>query len=505
MLRRAFLYLRRKNKRSILLLLLLFVISFSLSVGICVWRSISTVTHEIQHTLGASINFKLSRSVTQDPSNGTVVTAEEGSTHSIYNGPKLNEEIVNQILDQVDGISDYNIDRAEFLYVDDVSLVSGLFESVKTLEEEGSFDQQISELYTQIVTAYGVEDTSLDSHFRTGAFELVEGRHLTHGDKQKALISDEVARLNDLKVGDTINLSCRAGEINVAPPLDIMGETKDVEIVGIFHVNGYQPTGKWVAELAITYNYIFADLTTVMTIGTSSQQEIFDTEEFEARFDNITLFVEDPSELDYVLEQLKHLDCIDTQYYDISIDDTMYKSTVDYLNSIRNLVVGGVAVIVAGCVVVLLIVFTMWVKSRKKEIAIYLSLGLNKASILGQLILEAALIAVIAGSLSFAASQKVPDAIGNQLLATTIAEAEPQAKEYTQEELHQAAMSGTMDELYHYESSDYVGPDNIDFSFRFTDLIVLLLLEFVIIIGAICKGGSFIFQLEPRQIMSELR
>ena len=146
----------------------------------------------------------------------------------------------------------------------------------------------------------------------------------------------------------------------------------------------------------------------------------------------------------------------------------------------------------------------MWVKSRKKEIAIYLSLGLSKASIIGQLILEAALIAVLAGVLSWS-SQKVPDFIGNQLLAVTVAEAEPQAKEYTREELHEAAMSGTMGELIRYESSDYAGPDHIEFTFRFVDFAILLFLELLIIIGAICKGGSFIFQLEPRQIMSELQ
>ena len=161
--------------------------------------------------------------------------------------------------------------------------------------------------------------------------------------------------------------------------------------------------------------------------------------------------------------------------------------------------------IVIGCTVILLIVFTMWVKSRKKEIAIYLSLGLSKASIIGQLILEAALIAVLAGVLSFGASQKVPDLIGNQLLAVTVAEAEPQAKEYTREELHEAAMSGTMGELIRYESSDYAGPNHIDFTFRFSDFVILLFLELLIIVGTICKGSSFIFQLEPRQIMGELR
>ena len=66
-------------------------------------------------------------------------------------------------------------------------------------------------------------------------------------------------------------------------------------------------------------------------------------------------------------------------------------------------------------------------------------------------------------------------------------------------------MSGTMGELIRYESSDYAGPNHIDFTFRFSDFVILLFLELLIIVGTICKGSSFIFQLEPRQIMGELR
>lgn len=228
------------------------VISLSIAIGLSVWNSLNAVTKEIEQTLGTSINFKLSETVSQDQSSGTAMTLEDGSTYSVYNGPKLNKDIVNQILNQVDGISDYNIENAEFVYVDNISLVPGLFKSVMTLEEEGSFDQQISKLHTQVVPAYGNEDTSLYNRFRTGTFELVEGRHITHGDKQKALISDEIAQLNNLKVGDKITLSCRAGQLNLEQPYDIMGNAETLEIVGIFHVNGYQPTGRWVAELDIT-------------------------------------------------------------------------------------------------------------------------------------------------------------------------------------------------------------------------------------------------------------
>ena len=73
------------------------------------------------------------------------------------------------------------------------------------------------------------------------------------------------------------------------------------------------------------------------------------------------------------------------------------------------------------------------------------------------------LAAALAGALAFGASQQVPEQIGSRMLASTIEKAQPQEREYTREEIHQAAMSGTMSELMAYESSEYVGPEQIDF------------------------------------------
>ena len=62
-----------------------------------------------------------------------------------------------------------------------------------------------------------------------------------------------------------------------------------------------------------------------------------------------------------------------------------------------------------------------------------------------------------------------------------------------------------MGELFTYDSGSYAGPDTIDFSFEFMQLLVLTGRELLIILAAICKGGSFIFQLQPWQILTPLR
>ena len=105
----------------------------------------------------------------------------------------------------------------------------------------------------------------------------------------------------------------------------------------------------------------------------------------EAQYDNVTFFVDDPAQLDTVMDELETLDGLNILDYEVAVDDTMYRTTVDPLLSIRNLVAVVVAAAAAGCFVVLCIVFTMWVRSRRREVAIYLSLGFRKGRSSGSL------------------------------------------------------------------------------------------------------------------------
>lgn len=515
MVKRSLLYLRRKYKRSILLFLLLFVISFFLSVGICVWRSIDSVTHEIQQTLGTSFVVRMHVSLTHHPANLEDVTEADGTTRKVYTGPKLDDNTIEQIM-QIDGITTYNADNylEAYPHLDDLQLVPGMWtedlQERQAHPEDYADDERITTDYvtmrSRATMIYGNSDTSLAAKFRTGAFELVEGRHIRPEDHHVVLLSDKLAELNDLEVGDTIRMTARDGGVFTPSALTVLGEPQQLTIVGFFHVNGYQPTGRYVSEDEMTYNWALCDLGTVKALRRANEQAQYGANyDQEPQYQNVTFFVDDPKHLDEIIDQVKHMDTIDVGSYQIAADDTMYKSTVDPLKSIRNIVAGVVGVIVVGCFIVLCVVFTMWVRSRRQEIAIYLSLGFSKAKILGQFVLEAAMVALAAFILTFATCQQVPDWIGNSMLASTIEAAQPQEKEYTREELHQAAISGTMSELMAYESSDYVGPEQIDFSFRLTDFLILLAIELLIIVAAICKGGSFLFQLQPRQILTTLR
>ena len=515
MLNRALLYLKRRKHRSLLLFLLLSSIALCLSVGLSVWGSISAVTSEVQNRLGTSFVLKSPARYPEDPAYYDTVTRWDGSAGKTYAGPKLDADLVDQIL-QIDGVCNaYNGEWTSWVCVEDLDLIPGAqqyyieyysarpgaIEEIDAYDPYGGWDSYEIGIYETRLCSHS--DTALYDKFRSGAFELIDGRHVTPSDRQKVLISDELAKRNDLQVGDHIKVTLRGTNLGIWEDVKKVFGEMELEIVGLFHVNGYQPTGDNVHEDLITYNWLLADEDTNRKLSAMWDRGAYQDYISDFGYENLTFFVNDPKQLEQVVEEVKRLDHAAMDVYELSLDDTMYKSTVEPLKSIRSVVTGLTLAIIAGCVIVLLIVFTMWVRSRRQEAAVYLSLGIGKAKILGQFMLEAVIVAAVALAVALPVSVPVSNAVGNHMLAASIEEAQPEGpKEYSQEELRQAAYAGRMSELFAYENSSYGGPERIDFSLGLKEILLLIALELLIIAAAVCKGGWFLVTLEPRKIMT---
>ena len=316
MVKRSLLYLRRKYKRSVLLLLLLFVISFSLAVGVTVWNSIGSVTKEVQDALGTSFTFRIPSYITNDASYYKEVNDSSGNAQKCYVGPKLDNETIQQIMQNIDGITGYNAEMDNYVCVEDADLIPGMH-SDNWKYDFGDPDTNARMSQRQYVTMiYGNSKTELYNEFRSGSFELIAGRHITPNDTYKTLISDELAEANGLEIGDILTLTARAGIAGLVPSTEIWGEPLSVEIVGIFHVNGYQPTGQWVAETDMSYNWLITDIETVNYFNEVYNKELYVGQAYEQRYRNVTFFVEDASQLDATIKAVQDLDVIDTSYPD---------------------------------------------------------------------------------------------------------------------------------------------------------------------------------------------
>ena len=127
--------------------------------------------------------------------------------------------------------------------------------------------------------------SELFNYFRTGAFTLLKGRHITSQDSHKIMISDQVAEINGLEVGDKLTLRMRAGA-----EADVVGEC-NVEIIGLFHVNGYQPINDLVYENQITYNWILADFVTFADLRSISDNHYYTDYKWPINYENITFLL----------------------------------------------------------------------------------------------------------------------------------------------------------------------------------------------------------------------
>ena len=109
----------------------------------------------------------------------------------------------------------------------------------------------------------------------------MEGRHIQAGEQYKALISEQLAEINNLEIGDIITVTYHDGGVISGKPLLAFGEPQNLEVVGTFHVNGYQPVGDYVYEDEITYNWVFTDTETVKNLQKAHDEALYG-EEYEA-------------------------------------------------------------------------------------------------------------------------------------------------------------------------------------------------------------------------------
>jgi putative ABC transport system permease protein len=82
-----------------------------------------------------------------------------------------------------------------------------------------------------------VRDSSLMDQFLNSEWKLLQGRHITSSDRNKILISKELADYNNLKVGDSLKLTHAKLGVNDNEYYDVIPEKTaftTVEIVGIY-------------------------------------------------------------------------------------------------------------------------------------------------------------------------------------------------------------------------------------------------------------------------------
>lgn len=370
-IKRAALYCFRQRLKTVILFLILTLIAVLILTGIAISDASVDATVDVQTAIGGKILLELDT----DGHMGSGQQNQWGTVYG-YNGDLITQEIVDAI-GKVDGVVDYNSEDTDAYYgagVDFKYLPASFGLSYTSYGEASAYTATLS--------------SEKCSKFQNGRYKLVDGRHITPKDKHVCLISEELANYNKLSVGDKIKMySLDADTIS------------EFEIIGIFDgTEGASGNALTVDE--IPANCGFIDCTTLFELFRDDLNG----------YQQLTIYVEDPVNVQNVYDRISALPELKDKTLKLSIDTDEYDLVSTPLESLSKLVNIMMIIISIVSVIILTLLLTIWIRGRKKEIGILLSIGKSKLNIILQIYTETFIVAII----SFLASIPFSNLIAEQ-------------------------------------------------------------------------------------------
>ena len=351
MLRNSLLYIKRKKKKSIIVLFILTAILISLYTCLSINKFSNNVESIIYRAANSSFILKSKNS------------------QELFDTKEV-EGIKN-----LDRITDYNLEYETLAQLKGDDVFGG--------EQKVEISNLNSE-YENLLKIYGVRDSSLSSDFTSEVFKIVEGRHIGKYDKNKIIVHEELAKQNQYKLGDKVSIK----QIKQYDPNDEdinsnIGLENEYEIVGIF-------SGKKQEN----YTGFSSDYSENMTfIDYSSSQKISGIDSNYEKLNQATYFVDSPESMGKVISSIKNMNInwsnIELEKNTKSFDDI--STAVGAIKGIIQIIT--YSVILGGCIVLSLILI-LWLRERIYEIGILLSIGIGRCEIIGQFILELIFISI---------------------------------------------------------------------------------------------------------------
>ena len=333
---RAYLYIIRKKVRSSILFLIVTLISFFLLSG----SVLNTTVNNISKNLYKDVNFGF----------------------NIESADKSNKEIEKDTLKKIEELK--GISTKNYIFSKPV-----VVEGKKVVQENQNItlnDEMKNK--SNLVMMNGITASKSNIDFKSEVLKLEKGRHIEENDKNKIMIHEKFAELNNVNLGDKIKLSQE-------------GKTLELEIVGIYS-----------GEKTNTFNGLSSDFieNTVYTDYKSSQE--LSNLIANNKVTSVEYGVEDPTKLDDVIKTVENLGINNLMVSKSNKNYELVTSSVESITKITNMI--RIGSVVVG-VVILSLILMFWIRERTYEIGILLSLGTGKVNLVLQFIVEVLLVTII--------------------------------------------------------------------------------------------------------------
>ena len=213
------------------------------------------------------------------------------------------------------------------------------------------------------VTMLSYDELERDSAFSDLRYRLMKGDMITEGSGKGAVINFALADANGLEIGDEMEVGTETGSVI------------NVKIIGVF-VAGSERN----------------QMDTLPAVNRIENQIFIDNESYTGLFDNagyrkIAVYTKKPDQIDVLVQELK--DFLGSRV-EITTADILYRQLEVPLNRIVRVMKLMLVFTLAAGVTITSILLCMWMRSRKREIAVFISMGKKKTDILMQVFMETA-------------------------------------------------------------------------------------------------------------------
>ncbi|MEY8461678.1 ABC transporter permease [Streptococcus merionis] len=329
-------------------------------------------------------------------------------------------------------------------------------------------------------TVTGHHDSQTDPRFVSGLLQLVSGRHIQKGDKNKILVHEDLAQHNHLKIGDTIEFSRDPMRYRGSDTSKITGE-----IVGIFKGKTTRPPEY--EEESIS-NTIMSD------IGLA--QKVFGYQENDELYTEAVFKLKNSADtqqfMDTVRRENTSISWQKYKFYETNPALANYSRSIKTMQSMTSTMF---VVTVLASVIILTIILFFNVNGRMREIGILLSVGKSKVNILTQYFLENGIIATMAFIISCFIGTSVGQALGNHL----IQQVARSVQRDVQNQLGGFSLGADSDSDVLLQTVK-----NVTVTIQRTDIVQLFSIGAVCIVIALLIASVRIFQLKPKEILNKI-
>ena len=230
----------------------------------------------------------------------------------------------------------------------------------------------------------GTTDSRLSQGFQEGLYRLEQGEHITNRSAGRAIVHRDFAKKNNLKIGSTITLK--------------QGFNVKVRVVGIF-AGKLQTKGALPSDTS--ENRIFTDLSSALSLAGSAKRSV------------LRCVVERSDLLANAIRQAK---TIAGEWADVEQNASQLSGVITSVNSVQQLVQMIFIVLSFVGILVLGLVLVFWVRARMHEIGVLMSIGLSKAVIVSQLLVEIVILNIVSFVISLGLGAAFSGVIGSAIL-----------------------------------------------------------------------------------------